>query len=328
MTVVRQLRAGEESAFLELLDGWPFSDGRRGREFFRKYVDDDHRYAPENVWVAEEDGQLVSCAQIFPRQLYPREWSEADRAVLAGGIGSVFTASSHRRQGLAEQVLEACTLDMRQRGMSLSLLSGTRARWYSSLGWRPWPSQSHRLRWTGDAPPEPQRLQSSDLEDVAALHAEYSSGRPGCVARTQQDWATSRRVAGNPDESFSLARRDGRLVAYLRTAALGGRLVTEWGRSPDGAESLSQLLAHEAHRTPERELNAPRLADDELEAELEASGFHVETACDPPAFDRDPKRPVWMLKPLGAGDWQATSHEELTDRLPPSDFCFWPSDRF
>lgn len=92
MTVVRRLRRGEETAFLELLDGWPFRDGRRGSEFFSKYVDDDHRFSPENVWVAESSGRLVTCVQIFPRDLRVGE-----HQVPVGGIGSVFTAASHRR---------------------------------------------------------------------------------------------------------------------------------------------------------------------------------------------------------------------------------------
>ena len=47
---IRQIEAGEENRFLRLLDGWPFSDGRKGSDFFRKYIDGDCRYEPANVW--------------------------------------------------------------------------------------------------------------------------------------------------------------------------------------------------------------------------------------------------------------------------------------
>ncbi|MEM9405595.1 MAG: GNAT family N-acetyltransferase [Acidobacteriota bacterium] len=323
MAVVRRLDAGEEQRFLDLLDGWPFSDGRRGREFFRKYVFDDHRFRPDNVWVAEDSGRLVTCVQIFPREL-----RIDDHVVRVGGIGSVFTASSHRRQGLAEQVLEACTLDMKQRGMGLSLLSGTRARWYASLGWKPWPSQHLRLLWNGEAVPRAEPITESDLGDVIRLHAAYSGVRPGCVERTVEDWQTSLRVAGNPDETFTVARRDGRLVAYLRSAPLGPGQVTEWGRTEDGAAELAGLFAQAASRHPLGGVNAPRLSDPALAAALDQIGFDIEALDDPTSFDSDPGSPVWMLKPLDAGPWRVAHHEELAQRLPPSDFCFWPSDRF
>ena len=66
---VRPLESHEREALLLLLDGWELPDGWRGRDFFRRYVEQDPTYADANVWVAEEDGALVSCVQIFPRTL-------------------------------------------------------------------------------------------------------------------------------------------------------------------------------------------------------------------------------------------------------------------
>ena len=97
---LRALRAGEEEELLALLDGWDVGDGWRGRDFFRRYLELDPTYRPENVQVAADAGRLVSCVQIFPRQVRLR-----GRAVPAGGIGSVFTAEDRRREGIGGRVL-------------------------------------------------------------------------------------------------------------------------------------------------------------------------------------------------------------------------------
>ena len=56
---IRTLRPQEREALLDLLDGWPLADGWRGRDFFRRYLEDDPSYADEDVWVALDAGKLV-----------------------------------------------------------------------------------------------------------------------------------------------------------------------------------------------------------------------------------------------------------------------------
>jgi hypothetical protein len=92
---IRTLRRDEREAVLDLLDEWPLSDGWRGRDYFRRYIDCDPTYVDENFHVAEQDGALVSCVQIFPRLL-----RVGGAAVPVGGIGSVFTSEKVRGSGL------------------------------------------------------------------------------------------------------------------------------------------------------------------------------------------------------------------------------------
>ncbi|MBW1687500.1 MAG: hypothetical protein JRS35_20890, partial [Deltaproteobacteria bacterium] len=63
---IRRLEQGEREEWLDLLDGWELLDGWRGRDYFRRPIEDDPSYEDANVWVAEEAGQLVCSVQIFP----------------------------------------------------------------------------------------------------------------------------------------------------------------------------------------------------------------------------------------------------------------------
>ena len=322
---VRQLRPGEEPDFLDLVDGWPFSDGRRGKTFFRKYVDGDARYRPDNVWLAEDRARgnaLVSCAQIFPRDM----WLGGE-AVPVGGIGTVFTRPSHRRLGIAERVLEAAARDMTGRGMVLSLLSGTRARWYGRLGWTPWPGESALLSMDGATTVggDGERFDARrHLETVVEIGNAYAQGRPGCLARNDGDWRSSLEVAGNPDEDFWVGRSRGEVVAYLRGCDLGGGWqVTEWARrhDDDSAQALARLFVRAGSAAAtDGCFQAPRVADPRLQAALLREGVAVRSRADPDCTEADPRAPVWMLRPLAG--------VRLSASLPPTDFCFWPSDRF
>ena len=78
---IRTLRRSERELLLDLLDCWKVPDGWAGRDLFRRYIEDDPTLADENMWVAADDGRLVSCVQIFPRPLQVR-----GRAVPTGDV--------------------------------------------------------------------------------------------------------------------------------------------------------------------------------------------------------------------------------------------------
>ena len=63
----RSLEADEADDVLDLLDLWPFRDGRRGREFFSRSMRSDPRFAPENFWVAEQDGVIAAPPDLHGR---------------------------------------------------------------------------------------------------------------------------------------------------------------------------------------------------------------------------------------------------------------------
>ena len=138
---LRTLRRSEREPLLDLLDLWQMPDGWQGRNFFRRYLEDDPTFSDQNVWVAVDAGRLVSCVQIFPRPLQLR-----GKVVPTGGIGSVFTLPDHRRNGIAEALLNRAVEAMSRAGFEISLLFAARIPWYTRLGWRSWLGANSRPR--------------------------------------------------------------------------------------------------------------------------------------------------------------------------------------
>ncbi|RSL31111.1 GNAT family N-acetyltransferase [Salibacterium salarium] len=85
---------------------------------------------PENTWIAEENGQLLSKLTILPVNVF------VGRASLPmGGISSVATWPESRRGGLVRKLLDAALLDMRERGYVLSFLYPFSIGFYRKFGW-------------------------------------------------------------------------------------------------------------------------------------------------------------------------------------------------
>jgi len=342
--VIRTLRSGEEETLLELLDGWELPDGWRGRDFFRRYVEDDPTFQPENVWVAEQGASLQACVQIFPRRLYAE-----GHALPAGGIGSVFTRPEARGEGLASALLERATGAMRERGLEVALLFTDRIGFYAARGWSEWPL---RARWI-ERRTEGVELRSGsivdfegerDLDAVRSLHAAYSERTIGVALRDVAAWRGSLRIAGNPAEDFRVAREGDALRAYVRAVVLEGVLViSEVGFEADAVERLVDLVA---------DLLEPRTPDPLAAARGDSSALRVRAVL-PPIEDPDldaalaargliAKSVPWNGVMLRCVDAEALarrldapaprSAEEQTSLLrrclPPERFTFWPADRF
>jgi len=347
---IRTLEPDERDALLELLDGWELSDGWRGRDFFRRYLEQDPSFEERNVWLAEEGGRLVSCVQIFPRAL-----RVAGVAVPMGGVGSVFTRPEARNSGTAGTLLRCAVDAMRGRGMELSLLFAARLAFYGRLGWTSWPCTRALLRAPKPlprpaadialAPFDPAR----DLGEVSAIHASYSGSRSGTTVRDTAGWQTSLRLAGNPHEEFLVARRQGRAVAYARATVLSSFLMlSELGRDANGdpaAEALAALVAATVEpRVDDRlapsgkpsqefraQLLAPAAHDPELDRILATRGFSALSIPDPSAMLRC-LAPAALARRLGVPA-PALAHPEaveafLREVLPPERFTTWLADRF
>lgn len=346
MPSVRTLCPSEHEALLDLLDGWELPDGWRGRDFFRRYLSDDPAFCNENVWIAERDGELVSCVQIFPRRIRVGRY-----AVRAGGIGSVFTRKEARAGGVASLLLERATQAMRERDMLVSLLFAARLGFYGRLGWMSWPGSRTLLRPAAAATTREDRLEIScrpfdaarDLNFIRRIHEAYTGSRPGTVIRDDADWRTTLRSGGNPREEFMVAVRGATPVAYVRAAVLSGFLVfTEFGRDPDAAAELATLLCDalgprsaDPLERPDRPSSvlralgvAPPLFDDDLERALGVRGVATSRIPDPNAMLRVLDAPALAAAAgtrLQPGEDEAALLRRL---LPPDRFSYWSADRF
>jgi GNAT superfamily N-acetyltransferase len=349
---VRSLRDGEQTALLDLAGLWPSPDDFPMRDVFARYVEQDPRFDPRDVWVAETGGVFLSCVQIFPRKLVRH-----GKSVPIGGIGTVFTHPEHRAGGLAGSVMRAAMDDIQARAMELGLLFAGPVAFYEKLGWQSWKIQRPLLRHPGAGDPgalaaaeafEPAR----DLAEVQEIHASYSRLRDGFCARDSRDWWISLRNSGNPGEEFLVAREGGRVVAYARAVCLSRFLVImEWGCSQGEADRLAALfaalltprdadpLAPGSRPSPEFRsvASAPPILDEILEAALGSRGIDV-------ARTEDPSSMFWVPNPVAfahrfgepyrtrdTGDLDPPGDRErrlLARVLPPPRFTFWPADRF
>jgi predicted N-acetyltransferase YhbS len=345
---IRTLRRDEREGVLALLDEWPLSDGWRGRDYFRRYIEFDPNYADENFWVAEQGGQLVACVQIFPRRIRVR-----GDAVPIGGIGSVFTSEKARGSGVASRLLEASVVAMRARGMELSLLFASRHDFYARLGWVLWPRQ--RPLWiradTSSAQDALRRVDAfditRDLDDVMAMHERYSASREGTVVRDRAYWLGQLGFAGNPTEEFLVARdASGRIEAYIRVSLLEGFCaVIELGRddSAGAASALADLVLRSAARRYDdpcaaragkpssefrRVLLAPAHDDAALDAALAARGVGVKHFEEKGSMLRVVSAGA-LARRFSASPGLRESPEAMLQRvLPPARLVFWPADRF
>ena len=89
---ISTLQSAERDALLDLLDLWKLPDGWSGRDFFRRYIEQDPTFVDSNFWVARDRERSVACVQIFPRHI-----RMLGHSIPVGGIGSVFTHPDHRR---------------------------------------------------------------------------------------------------------------------------------------------------------------------------------------------------------------------------------------
>ena len=339
-TRLRVLRVDEIEALLDLLDGWPFPDGQRGGEFFRRYVELDPAFEARNVWVAERAGELVSCVQIFPRRV-----RIGGEVLPMGGIGSVFTRADARRRGVAGALLERAVDAMRERGMLLSYLLAERLRWYGQYGYRPWSRGWRTLHWlAGDRVGSANARQydaerdRGDVERLWRVYAEGAGGAPldGIVDRgSSEDWRGSYQLAGTPEEDIWIADGGTHAAAYLRVADFNGLpRVLEWGREGDGAPALCELLAAAMSGRNVESIRLSLIRDETVERLLAIAGARIDTR---PAWDEVPPdaRPpaTWMVRSLDDDALavrlgMASEGDILARCLPPERFAFWEADRF
>jgi len=337
---------------LDLAGLWPSPDDWPMRDVFARYVEDDPRFDPRDVWVAEQGGALLSCVQVFPRKLVVH-----GKSIPVGGIGTVFTHPEHRGHGLGAAVMRAAMDDVHARGLELGLLFAGPVPFYEKLGWHPWPVRRPLLRPAdgGDAEAwaAAERFEAArDLAEVQALHASYSRTRDGWCARDARDWWTSLRHAGNPGEDFLVARDGGRVVAYARAVCLSRFLVImEWGRAADAAPALAGLfaalltpreddpLAPEGRPSPEFRsvATASPLHDAALAAALGRRGIEIAHADDRGTMFWVPHPEALAdrfgepYRPRDKGDLDPPGEREsrlLARILPPARLAFWPADRF
>jgi predicted N-acetyltransferase YhbS len=338
-------------AVLELLSRWELPHGGSGADRLRRQAGVPGSPAEQNVWVATERGEIVSCAQIHERRL-----RILGHGIPTGGIGSVYTDPSRRGQGIATSLVECAATAMRERGMELSLAFSDKPGLFERLGWRTWKGQRSILRRSDEKAPSagdeggspaielvPFESRDRALSAVKAIHSAYSGPRHGTVIRDDASWEACMQLAGNPAEEFWVARRGGLAVAYARATLLSeGLTITELGRFEDGAAALAKLVASfleprsDDPLVPVGQSSAqirsflvlPTFDDIGLTVGLEHEGVTSHPVDDDSGLVRCLNLSALSARldvDLRDGEDEAAFLRRI---LPPDGFVFWPADRF
>lgn len=331
---LRTLRRDETDAWLTLLDGLELADGWTGRALFSRTLEADPRFDPKQVWVAADGGELLAAVQVFPRRM-----RLLGHPVPCGGLGGVFTRGDRRGEGIASRLVGRVVEELRGAAVELALAfdPGDEAGLFEPHGFARWPQERVVVGPGGSparpiAPPDDVELADfesvRDLESVVAIHSYYSASRSGTLVRDETAWSVSLLLAGNPDEHFRVALREGRPVAYLRAAVLDGvPTALEMARLDDAPDALAALVVDALARTGPG-LVLPAFDDLPLTVALEHAGH----ACTPSRLEAamlcclDAAALARRLDVARLPDEDAAKF--LARILPGDAFVFWPADRF
>lgn len=142
----------------------------------------------ERKRVLVKDGEVISCLTIVDTTM----WIGAG-TVKVGGIASVATKPSHRRQGYASTLLAGTLTTLRDQGYALSALFPFSYRYYSRFGWERAGTQFHATFSPSSLPPyadarDVRAALPSDRAEMARLYDAYSRHRTGHLLRDEKRW--------------------------------------------------------------------------------------------------------------------------------------------
>lgn len=312
----RRLRPPEREAWLELMQA-AFGE----RELFDRYLAHDPGLDYDDTLVIFDGPRLAAGLQIFTRTVHLR-----GEEVVIGGLGSVATHPDYERRGLGTRNLRRVIAELERRRVFASLLYSTREGFYGRLGWAVVPSPY----WVWHPPEDPSsagaELRPVRAQDLPAVRTIYE-GRVLDLHTVRDDayWAGQLRCAGEPDEDFRVAVRDGEVVAYARGLERQGVVqVMELGER-DRDDALPALLGALARGLPSgRPLFVPDDGTGALEARLRASARRLDRVHFPDA--------MWRLFDVATAQ-RLAGGEDDPDALVQELFgapgaLFWLSDRF
>ncbi len=220
-------------------------------------------YDPEHLLVAEVDGQLVSQMGVRDGSL----WIDG-RPFPAGLLGTVCTVPEYRGRGIGAKLVQASFEWMDRRGIALSYLHTSEARYafYGREGYRlsPYYQPKAVLRTEhipgGVETTDRVRIRRAAAEDAEAcntLYELYYGRLSGAWSRTEAFWV--RRLAGKPKLWFAgclefwIAEAEA-LLAYLAVVRDETPRIVELAALPGEEGALRGLLGHMM-----REMNAPEV---------------------------------------------------------------------
>jgi predicted acetyltransferase len=166
----------------------------------------------EQVHVIEEDGEARASTTVLPLDSFVQgEWRPM------GGISAVMAHPAYRRRGYAGELMRAVLRDMRERGVSLSLLSPFAHAFYRIFGYElTTEAVEYRLK-PADLPTSPEQkhlraYREGDLSSLMALFVAEAKRHTLSARRSEGHWKTT---LSKKDTDAAVYERDGDVEGYI-----------------------------------------------------------------------------------------------------------------
>jgi predicted acetyltransferase len=178
------------------------------------------RLDPEQIHVIEEDGEARASTTVLPLESYvggePRPM---------GGIHAVMVHPAYRRRGYAGELMRAVLRDMRERGVSLSLLSPFAHAFYRMFGYELATEAIEYSLKPADLPTSPEQAhlrayREDDLSSLMALYTVEAKEHRLCVRRSEGHW---KRSLSKKDTDVAVYERNGDIEGYILYKLSGWR---------------------------------------------------------------------------------------------------------
>jgi len=189
----------------------------------------------EQVHVIEEDGEARASTTVLPLESFVEgEWRPM------GGIAAVMAHPAYRRRGYAGELMRAVLRDMRERGVSLSLLAPFAHAFYRMFGYElASEAIEYRLK-PADLPTRPEQsllraYREEDLSSLMDLCEAEAKGHTLSVRRSEGHWKTS---LSKKDADVAVYERDGDVEGYILYKISGWQ-----DRDPRRTVSIEEFVA-------------------------------------------------------------------------------------
>src|SRR2546421_2983792 len=215
------------------------------RSYFEPFYLNDSSYRPEQSWVVEQHGRLLSHLRIYDR------WIRVGQAKMhIAGIGNVITAQDARGQGYSGQIMRAMLPVLQLEGYAYSLLWTHIPQLYARYGWAPIEQDLVRAVLPVDVENSARiaPLQASDLPAVTRLDETANSWRTGTAICTPGYWRGQTTRPQETPQHFLVAhdKMTDAITGYVRGRVMEQaveilELVVEGGSFDIGRELLAAI---------------------------------------------------------------------------------------
>ena len=213
------------------------------RSYFEPFFLNDTSYRPEQSWVVEQNGRLLSHLRIYDR------WIRVGRAKLhIAGVGNVITALDARGRGYSGQIIQAMLPALQQEGYSYSLLWTHLPNLYGRYGWVPIEQELVRavlppsvLNAVRIAP-----FEDDDLPAIMGIYETANAERTGTTIRTLEYWLEQPTWLHETRDNFLVAHDNAKdvVVGYVRGRITQNAVeILELGMEGDRFDIGRTLLA-------------------------------------------------------------------------------------